>query len=141
MLLIGRLHPLLLHFPIGLVLVAAGAEVLATLTRRAAWRAIAVANVRSGAAMAVLTAIAGWGLTSAPFIEPSGVLEWHRWAGMSAAAAAVGAALASVRLDAGSRRSILVYRSALFVAAALIGIAGHLGGTLVWGAGFLSGAR
>lgn len=52
--------PLRCDFPIGLVLAAAGAELLAILTRRATWRAIAVANVRAGAAMGAVTAIAGW---------------------------------------------------------------------------------
>jgi len=137
MLVIGKLHPMLLHFPIGLVLAAAATELLAILTRRTAWRAVAVANIRAGAAMAVLTAIAGWGLTSASFVEPSRLLEWHRWMGVSGATAAVAAALASARLDVQSRRSVIVYHAALFGAAALIALAGHLGGTLVWGADFL----
>ena len=136
MLLIGKLHPLLLHFPIGLVLAAAAAELLAILTKRAVWRAVAVANVRAGGAMATLTAIAGWGLTSAPFVESSRLLEWHRWMGVSGALAAIGAAMASTRLDARSPRSVSVHRAALFAAAALIGVAGHLGGTLVWGVDF-----
>jgi uncharacterized membrane protein len=137
MLLIGKLHPLLLHFPIGLVLGAAAAELLAILTQRAAWRAAAIANVRAGAAMAALTAIAGWGLTSAPFVESSRLLEWHRWMGVAGAVAAIGAAMASARLDGRSPRTVSVYRAALFTAAALIGVAGHLGGTLVWGVDFL----
>jgi len=41
MLPIGKLRPLLVHFPIALVLAAAGAEIVATRTRRASWRAIA----------------------------------------------------------------------------------------------------
>jgi uncharacterized membrane protein len=137
MTLMGKLHPLLLHFPIGLVLAAAAAELLAILTRRVAWRVVAVANVRAGAAMAVLTAVAGWALTSASFVEPSRLLEWHRWMGVSGATAAISAALASARLDVKSSRSVIVYQVALFGAAALIGVAGHLGGTLVWGADFL----
>ena len=135
MLLIGRLHPLLLHFPIGLVLAAAAAELLAIRTQRAPWRAVAIVNLRAGAAMALLTALAGWALISAPFVEASRLLEWHRWLGAFAAATAVAAALASTRLDAGSRRALVVYRAALFLAAILIAVAGHLGGTLVWGVG------
>jgi Predicted membrane protein (DUF2231) len=52
MALIGRLHPLLLHFPIGLVLIAAAAEVAAMTTGLWDWRAVAVANVRAGAVSA-----------------------------------------------------------------------------------------
>ena len=137
MLLLGKLHPLLLHFPIGLVLAAAAAELFAILTQRAAWRAVAIANLRAGAAMAAVTAVAGWGLTSASFVEASRLLEWHRWMGVCGATAAIGAALASARLDGQSPRSVSVYQAVLFAAAALIGVAGHLGGTLVWGADFL----
>ena len=53
------------------------------------------------------------------------------------AAAAIGAALLSSRLHGASRRSALAYRCLLFVTALLVAITGHLGGTLVWGAGFL----
>jgi hypothetical protein len=46
---------------------------------------------------------------------------------------AIGAATASARLDARSSRSVFVYQATLFAAAALIGVARHLGGTLVRG--------
>jgi hypothetical protein len=36
-----------------------------------------------------------------------------------------------------SQRPVFVYRLTLFVTAFLVAITGHLGGTLVWGAGFL----
>lgn len=137
MLLIGKLHPLLVHFPIGLVLSAAAAELIAICSGRAAWRAIAIANVRAGAAMGAITAIAGWGLASASFIEPSRLLTWHRWTGVAGAAMAVGAALLSLWAHVKPHRSRLAYQTALFGAAAIVAIAGHLGGTLVWGADFL----
>jgi uncharacterized membrane protein len=137
MLLIGKFHPLLVHFPIALVLAAAGAEIVAIRTRRAGWRAIAVANLRMGAAMGVLTLIAGWVLATAPFVEATASLESHRWTGVGAVATTIGAALASRRSDVKSGRSLLVYRGALFGAAALVTIAGHLGAALVWGADFM----
>lgn len=134
--LIGKLHPMLVHFPIGLVLAAAGAEIIAIRTGRPAWRTIAVANVRAGAAMGAMTVVAGWALASAPFIEPSRLLTWHRWTGIAAAAGAIGAALVSTWSPIRSGRSVLVYRAALFGAAALVTVAGHLGATLVWGTDF-----
>jgi uncharacterized membrane protein len=137
MLLIGKLHPLLVHFPIGLVLSAAAAELIAIWSGRPAWRAIAVANVRAGAAMGVLTAIAGWGLASGSFIEPGLLLTWHRWTGVAGAAMAISAALLSPRSHVTPSRSLFAYQTALFGAAAILAIAGHLGGTLVWGADFL----
>jgi uncharacterized membrane protein len=137
MLLVGRLHPLLVHFPIGLVLAAAGSELVATWTRRQSWRAVAVANLRAGALFGVLTLVAGWVLASAPFVETTPLLAWHRWIGVAAAVATMGAAVASRSRHVESRRSLLVYRGALFGAAALVAVAGHLGAALVWGTDFL----
>jgi uncharacterized membrane protein len=137
MLFIGKLHPLVLHFPIGLVLGAAAAELVAILTHRESWRALGVANARAGGASALVTAVAGWALTSAPFVEPSRLLEWHRWVGVAGATAAVAAAVVSTQLRAPSRHWLVLYQAGLFGAAALIAVAGHLGATLVWGADFL----
>jgi uncharacterized membrane protein len=137
MALLGRLHPLLVHFPIGLVMLAAVAEAGATLTKDGRWRTVALANVRAGAAFGVLAAAAGWRLALAPGMEASALLESHRWLGAMAACAAVAAALASVRADRGSRLEFWMYRIMLFAAAALVALTGHLGGALVWGADFL----
>jgi uncharacterized membrane protein len=137
MTLIGRLHPLLVHFPIGLVLVAAAAEIGAMAVGVSEWHVVAVANVRAGAACAVGAAIAGWLLSLAPGVDASPTLEWHRWLGTIAATGAVVAALTTTPSRGRSLRSPWVYRTALFAAAAAIGVTGHFGGILVWGADFL----
>jgi len=137
MALIGRLHPLLVHFPIGLVVMAAVAEVVAMTTGLWDWRAVAVANVRAGAVFAIAAAIAGWRLASAPGIEATTSLEWHRWLGTIAAVAVVAAALTSAGARGRSPFALWVYRITLLWAAALVAVTGHLGGLLVWGADFL----
>jgi len=136
MALTGRLHPLLVHFPIALVLIAALAEFVSAITQCPGWRTVAVANIRVGAALAVAAAGAGWILASSRFVEASPGLEWHRWLGLLTALAAVTAALATGAIDGPSRR-LWLYRIALFSAAGLVGVAGHLGAVLVWGADFL----
>ena len=133
MALIGRLHPILVHFPIALIVAAFGCELASMATRLGEWHAAAVANVRIGAVFAVGSAIAGWIFACSPMVDMSPSLEWHRWVGACAALAAVGAGLSS--LDSSSR-SIWIYRGALGTAAALVGVTGHLGGVLVWGAHF-----
>ena len=137
MALIGRLHPLLVHFPIGLVLIAAMAEVVAMTTGRWDSRTMAVANVRAGAVFALGAAIAGWRLASSPGIEATSSLEWHRSLGSIAAVAVFGAALATAGDRSRSPFALWVYRITLFWAAALVAVTGHLGGLLVWGADFL----
>jgi uncharacterized membrane protein len=47
MALVGRLHPLVIRFPIVLVIVAVAAETAATLTSNDRWRTVAVGNVRT----------------------------------------------------------------------------------------------
>ena len=134
---IGRLHPLLIHFPIALVIAAALAEAAAMVTADERWRTVAVRNVRAGAIFALLAAIAGWRLALAPEMEVSHLLEWHRWLGTVAAAAALAAALAAGGVRVGSALGGRIYRVALFAAGTLVAVTGHFGGLLVWGANFL----
>jgi hypothetical protein len=60
----------------------------------------------------------------------------HRWLGLAGAVAAVAAALATGEMNRPPRR-LWLYRLALFWAAALVAVAGHVGAVLVWGADFL----
>jgi len=136
MTLISRFHPLLVHFPIALVLAAACAECAVLATARKAWRTVAVANIRAAAAMGVVTAITGWIFARSPFVDLGPTLEWHRSLGLAAAAAAIGAALLSARLHGSSRGSGFAYRFMVFVTALLVTVTAHSGGTLVWGDGF-----
>lgn len=127
----GHLHPLLIHFPIALVLLAVAAESAFLAVRDARWQFIASVSVQAGAISAAGAAGAGWLLAAGGAIEPRMFLEWHRWLGTAVAVLAVAAALAA-RAGATSW-----YRASLFTAGALLPIAGHLGAVLVWGADFI----
>jgi uncharacterized membrane protein len=137
MALLGRLHPLLIHFPIALVLAAALAEGVSFITADNKWRTMAVGNARAGAVFALLATVAGWRLALAPDMDESSLLEWHRWVGTVAAGAALAAALATGGVRRGSVLGVRIYRVALFAAGTLVAVTGHLGGLLVWGANFL----
>lgn len=134
---VGRLHPLLIHFPIALVIAAALAEAVAMVTADERWRTVAVANVRAGAVFALLATIAGWRLAMAPETDVSPLLEWHRWLGTVASGAALAAALGTGGLRVRSALGVRMYRIALFASGTLVAVAGHFGGLLVWGANFL----
>lgn len=137
MALIGRLHPLLIHFPIALVLVAGAAEAAALLTSDDRWRIVALHNVRIAAAFAIPAAIAGWRLAFDSGSEAPQLLEWHRWLGTLAAVATLAAALATAPIRRRPAAAQWLYRIALLAAAALVAVSGHLGGALAWGPGFL----
>ena len=134
---IGRLHPLLIHFPIALVIAAAVAEIAAMVTKDGGWRTLAVGNVRAGGVFALVATIAGWRLALAPEMELSPLLEWHRWLGTVAAGSALAAALATGGVHRRSAAGVRIYRIALFAAGMLVAVTGHIGGLLVWGANFL----
>jgi uncharacterized membrane protein len=133
MALIGRFHPLIVHFPIALVMVAAWAEGVAIATDDRRWRSVAVINVRVGAAFAFASVIAGWRLAASLGFQSSALLEWHRWLGAVAALLTAAAAVVTFRTE----RHLLVYRIAVFSAATVVAVAGHVGGLLVWGADLL----
>ena len=134
---VSRLHPLLIHFPIALVIAAALAEGAAIVTADEGWRTVAVENVRAGAVFALLATVAGWRLALAPEMDVSPLLEWHRWLGTVAAGAALAAALATGGVRRRSALGGRLYRIALFTAGVLVAVTGHVGGLLVWGADFL----
>jgi uncharacterized membrane protein len=135
---LARFHPLLVHFPIALVIAAVAAEAGAVLTGNRKWRAIAMANVCAGAPAAVISAVAGWLLASTLGLDPTSILAWHRWLGAAGAGVTVVAALATRAARRESSRGLWVYRIALVSAALLIAAAGHLGGLMVWGTDFLN---
>jgi uncharacterized membrane protein len=137
MALVGRLHPVIVHFPIALVILAAAAEGAAAATGDRRWRTVAVINLRAGAAFAVAAVIAGWRLASAPGVDSTPLLEWHRWLGGIAAISTVAAAMATSWVERLSIRDLVIYRLALFCAATCVAVTGHVGGLLVWGADFL----
>ena len=105
MALIGRLHPVLVHFPIALIVAAFGCELVSMATRSREWHVAAVTNLRIGAVFAVGSAIAGWIFASSPMVDTSPSLEWHRWVGAGATLAAVSAVLSAHSSPESSSRS------------------------------------
>ncbi|HEY8550367.1 MAG TPA: c-type cytochrome domain-containing protein [Vicinamibacterales bacterium] len=138
----GRFHPLLVHFPIGLLLLAAVLDLAGRLRARrgstsagATWRAATGPLLAAGAVMAVLSAVAGTLLGNSGGYG-GGTYTRHMWLGYAVAASAV---LASVTwIPAG--RSVAwnrVHGTVLALTAILLVAAGHLGGTLARGDGYL----
>lgn len=126
----GRLHMVLVHFPVALLLAAAALACWPR--RRQDHEAASGWCLVLGLAGALSAAGTGWVLGE---LEPPGrahadTFWWHRAAGLLTAGAALLAWLA--------RRRPALGRAALLAAAALAGATGHLGGELVHGAGYLT---
>ncbi|MDT7828308.1 c-type cytochrome domain-containing protein [Pricia sp. S334] len=121
----GRLHPLVLHFPIVLLLVA----VLLGLTNRPIPKLLLTAGVLS----ALITAVSGFFLGKDVPIKGE-LLFWHQWlGGATALIAALWYALERNKLTAALFSKILQV-----AVLGLIVVTGHYGGMVTHGEGFLA---
>ena len=126
--LLGRLHPLLVHFPIALLLVVPVLEFLGR--SRPALRESAGTVLTLSLVGAVASVFAGLALMRADGHEGS-TLEDHLWVGV---AVAVGTALAWLSRG----RSRALYTLTLAASLGALGWAAHLGGSLTHGEDYLT---
>lgn len=140
---LGRFHPVLVHFPIAWLLLALMAELWALL-RRSARELVARASpwllllTTLAAVPVVVTGLLRAASQSGAAAEVQARVLLHRNLGL----ATLGAVLVAVSLRLVLRRRLslgfrLLYLGALAGAAVLVVIAGHLGGVLVHGEGYL----
>lgn len=131
----GRLHPLLVHFPIALLLIATLFEFGRRRARERVPAGGALWCLGLGATGACVAALSGWVRAA---VEPIGgddaaIVLQHRWGGVAVAAIAV---LTLVFGWIGRSRMAwarVPYRAGLLALALLVPAVGHLGGTLVFG--------
>lgn len=137
--LVGKLHVVLVHFPIALMLLACLCEGLHLALRRPFFHHAAEFNLGLAILATIVTIIFGWILAATTHDIPADVkylLPWHRWLGVAALVSAIGA-FASLYLSRLHWRGwIALYWTLLAISGLLIAITGHLGGTLVYGADY-----
>lgn len=140
---IGRLHPMWVHFPIALLLASALAELLTMRFGDPRFAFAARFTLWTGAIGALVAAALGWADALAVADDYTGrsvtLLFYHRWAGTTTAAVALIALALCERfhrtVNPKHRR---IYRVAVFTAAVLVTVTGHLGASLVFGWNYLS---
>lgn len=134
---LGKLHVLVVHFPIALLAAAAMAESWWIWKRRAGISPVVRFCAAFGALGAVVAGVLGWIHASlGGFGADTGqALMLHRWLGTGAAAGAILTAMAG-EWDAFRHRRSLLFRGVLFASALLVGAAGHFGGMIVYGSDF-----
>ncbi len=128
---LGRLHPLIVHFPVGLLCVALLLEVLDWRKSTNNFRAGITALVWIGAVSSVVAVAFGLLLSN---IEDYGgdTVQYHQWAGI----ATMSLALLSAWLLRSGR--INLFRSSLIVTVVGVTVAGHLGAMLTHGDDYLT---
>jgi uncharacterized membrane protein len=152
---LGRFHPLIVHLPIGFLLLAAILFVFSFLKKYAFLRSALPIILFFGAISAVAAAVLGWLLATEGGYQES-TLAWHQWMGISVAVVAVAAWVwisglpqryfkrnveeARVSPEAATahilsqKKEVGIVMLSLFV---LITITGHLGGNLTHGDQYL----
>lgn len=132
---LGRFHPMLVHFPIALLMAAALAELLSMSGRLVEARSSARFGIVLAAATAVAAATLGWARASGGGFPAStaDAVEVHRWLGTTTAAWLTAAAVCSEVGRRAPRRWMALYRFFLFAGVALVGFTGHFGAVITHG--------
>lgn len=136
---LGRLHPVSVHFPIALFVLAGFCELAFAFTGRDFLRASAGFNLALGWALGGAAAALGWiNAASNGTVDHSALLSQHRW---SAIALMVVASTALViwpwKGNPVSKGRTAAARIILGITVILTVLVGHLGGSLVFGANYL----
>jgi uncharacterized membrane protein len=136
--LFGRLHPMLVHFPIALILVAVVMELFTLGNFRHSFRSGIRFMVVLGAISALLSAGMGWLLAENEDITGS-TLDLHRIIGMVSAGLSVLLLVLLRKSELNpSVTAIKTYRTLLFLTGIGIGVAGHFGASLTHGEDYLT---
>ena len=138
-LLFGRIHPLVLHFPIALLLLAATVELARLKWDRPDLARLVPFLLALGAVGAFAASASGWVFATEYHPAPSErwMLDWHRRLGLATTVVALVAAWFAMTLaDATSPQARCFRRIAVVTAAALVSITAHFGALMVWGADY-----
>ena len=128
---LGRFHPILVHLPIGGLVLLGILELLAKFSR---FKEAAHSNrliLGLTAAAAVAAALLGWMLSQSGGYDPE-LLPWHKWTGTAVAAACALTFLVNLL------RCPRVYRLLLLATLAILVVASHLGASITHGRDFLT---
>jgi uncharacterized membrane protein len=127
----GNFHPVLVHLPIGFLLLAIVLQWLANKERYAQIQSAVRIAYFLGAVSAILSCFTGLALSSGGEYEAD-TLQFHKWFGISVAIISSAGYVLSIR------PASLMQKIISIVTFVLIVITGHLGGTLTHGDGFLT---
>lgn len=135
--LLGRFHPLLVHFPIGLLVVALFMELFSIGGKRKGLREGTHLMVYLGAIFAVFSALFGWLLRTQDDYTGD-LVDNHQYTGIATAALATITVFILRATLKGKLSDFRAYRAGLIITVVLLAIAGHLGASLTHGEDYLT---
>ena len=137
---LGRLHPLIVHFPIALLVIGLVLEACTLNGRNHGLRAAIDILLLAGAIGAVLAVGFGW-LLEAQEDYSGDILSVHKWSGVVTAVLAtltIWLHRKMLRSGGGGRAHLKTYRVVLVLTVMGVTVAGHFGASLTHGADFLT---
>lgn len=135
---LGRLHPLITHFPIALLIFAGFLEILTLRRFKHPTRPAIRLMVIFGAMTAIFSALFGWLLAEAEGISGS-ILDLHKQLGIATAVLSALLVIILRKSESNPKPQLIrAYRGLLFLSVIGVGLAGHFGGSLVHGEDFLT---
>ena len=134
----GRLHPLVVHFPVTLLLLAGVLELFTLKNFNASLRAGIKLLLVVGSVAAIISAIAGLLLVKESGYEKD-LVSLHQWVGIATALlASLAWLLLNWILIKGNPQLIKYYRLVLLMSGLGVSVAGHFGASLTHGKDYLS---
>ena len=130
---LGRLHTLVIHFPIAMFVGALGVELFGLWRRDAQYQSAAHVMLMVGAIGAVVAAILGWFAGGFYLTDRNQVLMLHRWLGTAIAAAGFALLYLSARARRAPEQPRTVYWTVLAAMTIAIAIQGYIGGSFMHG--------
>lgn len=135
---LGRLHPLAVHFPVGLLLFAAVLELFTVRDFNSKFRPGINLLVYVGAVSAIIAAVLGLLLANAEDYAGD-TLTVHQWTGIATAVLGVITFLLLFRTGERNKpKQVKWYRGMLFFTALGVSVAGHFGASLTHGDQYLT---
>lgn len=135
-LLFGRLHPLFVHFPIALIILASVVEVARIKWDHPTLGTFVVFLLAAGAVGSLAASATGWIFANDYYPAPSEqwMLGRHRWLGVSTTVlAGTAVAVANRWASATTRKTLWLRRGVIWITALAVTITAHLGALMVWG--------
>jgi uncharacterized membrane protein len=129
---LGRFHPVFVHLPIGILLVACLFILLSFRTKFEGLKSAISIMLLLGALSAIISCITGYLLANNGDYDGD-LVSTHQWMGISVAALSIGLYFIYSKV-----KSSFILRSIALLLIVLISATGHLGGSLTHGADYLT---
>jgi uncharacterized membrane protein/mono/diheme cytochrome c family protein len=132
--LVGRFHPVLVHLPIGILLIGLLLQFLSAKEQYKISPEVIKIVLLYGTFTAIISCISGYLLSLSGDYDGS-LVKWHMWMGVTVAFASVLLCIKILKKQYG-----IIHKATSFSLLMLVIITGHLGGSLTHGSDYLTSA-